>query len=669
MANGFLFSRLLIFLLVLSSFLEAAGIKESWYLMRGKSNMKIGNYKAAIEAYEKAVEINPKNKEAQLSLGLAYEKQGLMDKAVSQYEQLLKIFKKEYQTAFKLGDVLQWKRYQYRKKDAIKYYEWGLKYKNDLGYRYKLARLYSASDESLTEAIKHYQIILKEDGKNAKLWKEYAMLWTRRPGDYKQAIKAFEQALAFYPNDHNLRYEYANALSRDRGEYEKAKKEYQKLLSQRRSLKVLKAYGNHLAKKNSNREKALDVYEEILNKDPGDTNSRIKYANLLGSQKKNSKKAIAEYKKVLRSEPSNAKAHAGLARMYAWNEEPKKARQHASLAAKYNPGSSEIKELKSDLNKGREPEAYGKLESIYQPGEGYGLFANRFTGNIQVEINTELLLSAHVGGEQFANSKDGEGGMLLGLEGRYFEDKDTEITGSINFHSAPKLGDGLEFKFSYLKLMGKGSWGAEISRNIVYESYLSIIGDTTYSAPGQAAQRGGARAQFIRGNFYYPLKIIQFGGQSSLGWVSSIERPSNFTVNTSFFGRAPKLLQNNSFDGGLGYEFYFSHFATDNSGLSENFQEPYGGGYFSPQVFLSHAIPILISADIFNGRCNLEVGPVFQFVNDASTIGEYGIGLMLKSDYKKSFARDYFVRAGGQFNQIATAYSRFSLSVDVGKTF
>ena len=38
---------------------SAAGFSESWYMYRGNANMEIGNYKAAIEAFEKVIELNP----------------------------------------------------------------------------------------------------------------------------------------------------------------------------------------------------------------------------------------------------------------------------------------------------------------------------------------------------------------------------------------------------------------------------------------------------------------------------------------------------------------------------------------------------------------------------------------------------------------------------------
>src|SRR5919204_1037517 len=79
----------------------SAGLMESWYLSRGQANMAIGNYKAAIEAFEKAVELNPDNREASRALGFAYERQGFQDKAIEQFDRYLQKYDDDAEIAFK----------------------------------------------------------------------------------------------------------------------------------------------------------------------------------------------------------------------------------------------------------------------------------------------------------------------------------------------------------------------------------------------------------------------------------------------------------------------------------------------------------------------------------------------------------------------------------------
>jgi tetratricopeptide (TPR) repeat protein len=57
-------SLTLLMLIGLDQRAGAEDFTESWYLSRGRANMEIENYKAAIEAYEKVVERDPNHREA-----------------------------------------------------------------------------------------------------------------------------------------------------------------------------------------------------------------------------------------------------------------------------------------------------------------------------------------------------------------------------------------------------------------------------------------------------------------------------------------------------------------------------------------------------------------------------------------------------------------------------
>ena len=110
---------------------HASGVMESWYMSRARSNMSIGNYKAAIEGYEKALEADPSNQEAMRSLGFAYESQGLKDKSVEQFDGYLDKHPEDSEIAFKQAQTLSWSRYSYRRKDALRYYKMGLEHHDD----------------------------------------------------------------------------------------------------------------------------------------------------------------------------------------------------------------------------------------------------------------------------------------------------------------------------------------------------------------------------------------------------------------------------------------------------------------------------------------------------------------------------------------------------------
>src|SRR5512134_61363 len=103
-----------------------AGLAESWYLSRGRANMKIGNYAAAIEAYEKALAANPRSREASRALGEARQRNGETDRAVAEYDRHLARFPDDADVAFEQARILQWSRYAYRRPDAVRYLRLGL---------------------------------------------------------------------------------------------------------------------------------------------------------------------------------------------------------------------------------------------------------------------------------------------------------------------------------------------------------------------------------------------------------------------------------------------------------------------------------------------------------------------------------------------------------------
>lgn len=159
---------------------RAEDFVESWYMSRGRSNMEIENYKAAIEAFEKVVERDPANREAMRSLGVAYEKQGLKDKAIEQFDRYLARWDDDPDIAFAQAQALEWSRYAYREKDMLKYYRMGLKRKNDPAMRLKYAAHLARHKETSKEAVAQYDKVLETQPRNAEahrgLAKAYAWL-------------------------------------------------------------------------------------------------------------------------------------------------------------------------------------------------------------------------------------------------------------------------------------------------------------------------------------------------------------------------------------------------------------------------------------------------------------------------------------------------------------
>jgi tetratricopeptide (TPR) repeat protein len=166
---------------------------ETWYLERGRKNMEIGNFKAAIEAYQKAAQINPGNREAMKQLGVAYEKQGLTTDAIKQYDKYLERFHDDPEIAFKQADYLGWSRYAYRREDAIRYYKMGLEKREDADRRHKLAQLLSRDKKQVGEAIEQYRILLKAKPNNAAYRAEYRKILVWDDKYLKEAVDEYRR--------------------------------------------------------------------------------------------------------------------------------------------------------------------------------------------------------------------------------------------------------------------------------------------------------------------------------------------------------------------------------------------------------------------------------------------------------------------------------------------
>ena len=128
------------------------GLAESWYLSRGRANMQIENYGAAIEAWRKALELNPSGREASQSLCWALLRNGETDRAVAELDRHLGRFPDDWQLAFEQARLLQWSRYAYRAKDAVRYLRMGLARRDDPARRRELARLLGRDRATLDDS-------------------------------------------------------------------------------------------------------------------------------------------------------------------------------------------------------------------------------------------------------------------------------------------------------------------------------------------------------------------------------------------------------------------------------------------------------------------------------------------------------------------------------------
>lgn len=363
---------------------------EKWYLERGRSNMEIGNYKAAIEAYQKATQLNPDNREAMKQLGLAYEKQGLTTDAIKQYDRYLDRFKDDADIAFKQADYLGWSRFAYRRDDAIKYYRMGLAVREDDERRHKLAQLLGRDRKDVSEALEQYRLLLKSKPDNAEwraeyrkllLWDdknldeaiaEYRRLSQQKKGDFEtdrtlatllvrkdpksqEAIKLYADLVKRKPGDEDLRREYSDLLSGDTAHRAQAIEEFRKLVAKDPRPETRYKLAKLLAEDRSHLDEAIGEYRKLLDAQPNNAQWRAEYRKLLLWDDSHTAEAIKEQRKIVAENPKDLDAKRTLAQLLA-RQDPH-SQEAPALAAellKSRPGDSALRLEYADMLSGDE---------------------------------------------------------------------------------------------------------------------------------------------------------------------------------------------------------------------------------------------------------------------------------------------------------------------------
>ncbi len=650
--------------------------------------MKIRNYKAAIEAFEKATEINPDNREAMRDLGLAYEKQGLTDKAIEQFDRYLQRFDDDPEIAFKQADYLSWDRYSYRRADAIRYYRMGLDQREDRRRRHLLARLLAQDRDRLEEALEQYRILLEAEPDNPVwraeyrdllLWdpkhlaeavEEYRRLARNQPDDFEvrhtlarlvarqdprgdEAISMYADLVALRPGDAALRLEYAQVLARHRDKRDEALEQYRRVLARRPSFDTREEYADLLSARADLRGEALEQYAILVRARPDDVPLRLKYARLLSAVREDTRSAIAQYDAVLVRDSRNPAAHEGLARSYAWLDDRDLALEHANLADRY--GSRDVGELRKDLLRGREPRLEPLFLGLVQRGRskselnglGFGLRG-------QLDPSPFATLRLEAGFEDYWRSGDNTAGGYFLAGGEFRFDPTQRIDFELGYHS---LGSGsssnVVVKAEYAREGERLAWRAGFARRLRYDSYPALVGERV-----DGVRIGEARENRFHGHLSAEWGRLEAALEPYTGWVDADGVDANPFVGLR--GRADYQLRATNrwkLAGVLGMDIY--HYRDDAFGVDPFASSPLPGGYFSPQFFFE-VIPG-ISTSVQWGESaflDLEGGPALQLVNESGGGTEFNVGGHARLSYLHFIRDSMFLSFQAGFVRISEAYTR-----------
>ncbi len=640
----------------------SAGVAESWYLARGRANMKIDNYAAAIEAYESALRANPRSREASRGVGVARLRNGETDRAVADFDRHLAAFPDDADIAFEQARILQWSRYAYRSRDAIRYLGMGLALRDDPARRRELARLLGRDRATLDEALAEYERLLRQTPGDAALREERLrlLLWdprhrdaavrelearVREHPDDEQALRElarlgaddparageaaarYELLLARHPEDPGRRLGHARALARA-GRRGEAREAYARAVALRPTAEARLERADLLASHPGSREEARAEYEAVLRASPRSRRARLGLARVLMARKETSPTAAALYREVLVESPREAEAHRGLARAYAWNGDADRALAHGALAERYGRSAPDVAAMERSLRRGREPTLGGGGRVLAQPG---GAFAVRS-------------LSGHVSGSADPTpftSSEVEGGLVL-HRGGGSRAEGTSLAVAAEWRPGPS--DRLRGGFAWdgARLAGHGAggelrWEREGEGRILSlrafrtprrDSFRALAGEVLAGAAiGAASDNAGEVRLVLEGERDRVELSARAGAVTGAGFAADFTAGATARADRVLLRHGPWTLL-----GGASAEAM--HHARDLSGLSDG--DPLAPRLFSPPLFVTASPRFGVVRETGpKHRIALDMGPALQLTAGPAA------ALRAGGDFRVSVARHF----------------------------
>lgn len=699
---------------------EPASGTEWWYVLRARANMKIGNYRAAIESYEKAAELNPDNREALKQLGVANEKQGLTTKAIEAYDRYLARFDDDPDVAFKQADFLGWERYAYRRADAIRYYRMGLARREDLTRRHKLARLLAQDRGQLNEALAEYRKLLaarpgetnwRAEYRELLVWdprhldeaiREYRSYEKERPGDFAiqrklaemiarrdprsdEAAQRFAALVARRPEDAALRLQYAEVLGADPRKRERAIDAYREAVARRPDPAVRETFADLLSSSETHRAEAVMQYRVLLRERPDDIEVRLKLARLIGAKRQDARAAIAEYDAVLARDPENAEAHRGLSQAYAWIGDRDAALHHSNLAVRYGAREQETAALRGDLMRGRERRAGPLARGFFQEGgsktelRGVVLAAKG-----RGDLTPFLSLGIEAGFEDYFRSADVDEAGVSGqnqatgyfeVEAEYRFDPKQRAELALGYHGLKQGARDLVGRLAFERDGERFDWRVGYERRLRFDSYTALVGEEVTFDDGLDVVReevGGARENRFAARLARPERPGQRVSafiEPYVGWVDALEIDANPFVGVQ--GEvAAKVADLGVATLSPFYRANVYHYRDDAFGLNPIAEDPQAGGYFSPQLFVEQVPGLRLEGEWARRHTLvLEGGPAAQFVQEGGQGVRFELGGHARLGYVLQLRESLFWSLDTSFTRIGNAYTRGEATTNLTFTF
>lgn len=310
----------------------------------GQALFQVKDYQKASEFLEKAVEANPENTSAHVSLALAYQELAKNDLALAQYDIIFRqqpaLNSIRFDYANLLADMGQ-------DEAAIENYKiYITNYPNDARAYQNIGVVYKRMNK-LDDTIANYEkaIALQKDKKDMTLVEDLAQCYHLKK-DYPNALKYYDEVLAVNNNDYDVKYNKALVLHA-MNDYTDAIAIYTELLKEKSNsdvqnnlISALMALGNkYLVEKNYSL--ATETFERAIQSGAKDGSVYIGLARSYRACDLNDR-AAENYEKAISLSPQNSEYSKEYTEFIASVNKPANVQQSTEGAALSEGGIKEI---------------------------------------------------------------------------------------------------------------------------------------------------------------------------------------------------------------------------------------------------------------------------------------------------------------------------------------
>ena len=313
-----------------------------WNLI-GSSAAQLGQLDEAVNAFQKAISINPDYAKAYYNMGNALRDLGKLDEAVEAYKKAL-ASKPDYAEAYNnMGYIFQ---QQEKPEEAIEAYNNAISIKPDYAdANYNMGNALT-EQAKLEEAIEAYNNAISIKPDYAEAYSNMGLAFQHQ-GKLDEAIEAYNNAISIKPDYAEAYSNMGNAL-KGQGRLEEAIEAYKKTVSINPN--YAEAYNNmgNALKEQNKLEEAIQAYNKAISIKPDYAEAYYNMANTLKEQGKLNK-ATEAYKKAVSINPNYAEAYNNMGNALKEQDKLEEAIQAYNKALSIKPDFQFAKHILSAL--------------------------------------------------------------------------------------------------------------------------------------------------------------------------------------------------------------------------------------------------------------------------------------------------------------------------------